>query len=131
QDPPLLALTSVFSRRTTGEILDADVEINAVDYQWGDLVSGPQSADDLHDLQAALTHELGHLLGLGHTCVWDDGVGPPVFDDHGDRVPNCDGASPAILATTMFPEALPGSTSQRKLSADEIRAVCEIYPALD
>jgi hypothetical protein len=127
-DPFILAMTTVTRRLSTGEILDADVEINAVDYRWGDVVEDGGKSDDLNDLQSTVTHELGHLIGLAHTCSLDGA--PPALDDRGRPVPSCD-AVPEEQETTMFPLILPGATGARTLSHDELRAACDIYPALD
>lgn len=56
------ALTTVFFSWSTGEIRDADVEINGSvdDLQWADSAQGV-------DLPSILTHEVGHFLGLGHS----------------------------------------------------------------
>lgn len=59
-----LALTTVFFNPKTGEIYDANVEINSdsvSDFVLQD--SGPGGID----LDAVLTHELGHFLGLSHS----------------------------------------------------------------
>lgn len=50
----------------TGELWDADIEINAVaePYSIGEPVTGA-------DLDSVLTHEAGHLLGLAHTLAKD------------------------------------------------------------
>jgi len=57
-----LALTTVRSVVSTGEILDTDIELNAANFHF--------SASDevvLTDLESTLTHEAGHALGLDHT----------------------------------------------------------------
>jgi hypothetical protein len=60
-----LALTTVFFDGDTGEIYDANVEINS---NLDDFSVGA-SAGREDDLNAVLTHELGHFLGLSHTSV--------------------------------------------------------------
>lgn len=57
-----LAFTEVTFNTETGELYDADIEINsfAVRFTTGD--------DDVEvDLDSILTHEVGHFLGLDHT----------------------------------------------------------------
>jgi len=48
-----------------GQIGEADIEINAVDFRW--------SRDGKHagtySLDALLAHEMGHILGLNHDCA--------------------------------------------------------------
>lgn len=59
-----LALSTITYHLETGEIFDADVEINsfAQDVTVGD--------DDVNfDLASIVTHEAGHFLGLSHTRV--------------------------------------------------------------
>ncbi len=68
-------------------------------------MSEPLSVGDLEpnavDLDSLLTHEAGHLLGLGHT-----------------RDP----------AATMYPGYELGSVELRTLAADDVAGVCSIYP---
>src|SRR5262245_32962716 len=66
-DLAALALTTVFARTSTGEIVDADIEINGVIFSWADVTRGAPTGTE-QDLQNAVTHELGHLIGLDHTC---------------------------------------------------------------
>jgi hypothetical protein len=56
-----LALTTVTYDVNTGEIFDADIEVNGT----RNLVEN--SAGDWYDLLGVLTHETGHALGLAHT----------------------------------------------------------------
>jgi hypothetical protein len=131
-DASALAVTTDTANTKTGQIYDADVEVNLVDYQWADLVEDPTLANDM-DLQNALTHELGHLIGLDHTCfdplTSKSGVRPD--DDSGLPIPDCATASLDVQATTMFPSAMPGDTGKRTLSPDDVNAVCTIYPVDD
>ena len=61
-----IAITTVTSNSNTGEILDADMEINAVDKSFTDVIMDPEPRPgiEVHDLQNTLTHEFGHLIGL-------------------------------------------------------------------
>lgn len=62
-----LALTTVFFNPETGEIYDANIELNSFDANF---VLGDADADSQHDdLNAVLTHEIGHFLGLSHSGV--------------------------------------------------------------
>lgn len=124
-DPSALAITSVFARGY-GEIVDADIEVNAVNFLWGDLVSTPDASSQ--DLQNALTHEVGHFIGLDHTCYMGAVANPPL-DQNGQEIPSCDTAPPDVKATTMFASAMPGDLSKRSLEEDDQAAVCSIYPA--
>jgi hypothetical protein len=129
-DPLALAVTSVFARKSDGEIIDADVELNAVTFTWADLVRNPGDSGNVQDLQNTLTHEFGHLIGLDHTC-FISGSRPGAVDDHNQLVPSCGHATDDIKATTMFPAVIPGDLDRRSLSEDDRRGVCEIYPPID
>jgi len=120
-DLSALALTTVFARKQTGEILDADIEVNATTFLWADLDLGTQASADLYDLQNALTHELGHFIGLDHPCLLASSTPPMVLpvDNLGNPVPDCATASPEIMASTMYPVSMPGDVSKRMLSLDD------------
>ena len=60
------------------------------------------------DLQSLVTHELGHLLGLNHSCV---GAG-------------CNGAPSDYINAIMFPSYNPGSIKRALNSNDQGRANC-------
>ena len=94
----IMALTTVTQHKNTGEIFDADIEINSQYYPYG-IVStdGPQVVD----LQNTLTHELGHAFGIAHSDV---------------------------ASATMFPYSGTGDTSLTSLDADDIAAIATISP---
>ena len=60
--PHNIALTTVTYDTKSGEIFDADMEINVAQYQ---LTMEDATAD--YDLQSVFTHEAGHFLGLAHS----------------------------------------------------------------
>lgn len=57
-----LALTTVNYDKETGEIWNADIEVNTSDYDFIQSEGGGE-----YDLLGVLTHEVGHFLGLAHT----------------------------------------------------------------
>ena len=139
-DPNQVALTTVFSRShpgalDDGQILEADIEVNDVDYEWAIIPDGSINVHDYgnsYDLTSALTHETGHFIGLAHTCLSD---GDPVrYDNHGAVSPYCNMLSgdnaAEILAATMYPTMNPVDVSLRSLSDDDVAAACSIYPAM-
>ncbi len=93
-----LAITTTVYRRATGEVLDADIDVNGVEYEWTD-TSDPALA--VTDVQNTLTHELGHVLGLAHS-------NDPV--------------------ATMYAESPPGDLEKRTLAEDDIAGLCFVYP---
>jgi MYXO-CTERM domain-containing protein len=128
-----LALTTVWSR--DGAILDADTEINGTDanFMWAVLPDDPVTASSSPDidLQNALTHELGHVIGLNHPCYLGDVPDPPDHDNEGNPVLSCSDPSlpPAVKDATMYPSSLPGLINERTLSDDERLALHDLYPA--
>ena len=57
-----LAKTTVTFDGDTGEILDADIEVN---HAYNEFTVS--ESDVVFDLQSVLTHEIGHFIGLDHT----------------------------------------------------------------
>ncbi len=125
--PEALAITSVFVDKSNGHIVDGDIEVNAKNFVWTDLDADP-AGKGKQDLQNALTHEMGHLIGLDHTCYAPGTAGGPPLDNKGVAIPSCDNAPAAVQATTMFASAIPGDTAKRTLATDDIQAICDIYP---
>ena len=110
-----------------GAIVDADVELNGVDFAIAkDGTSlGVQSCQS--ELQNTLTHELGHLQGLEHPCLATGD--PPRVDDKGRAVPSCSQTTdPVITEATMYNFQECGETKKETLSDDDINAICTIYP---
>jgi hypothetical protein len=137
RDDKIIALTTVFYVDTPGfvgdaTILDADVELNGVNYTFAldTMTAVARPGTDLADLENTLTHELGHVQGLAHTC-WDHVRDTPPLDNRGQPIPDCSSMLPqSILDTTMYPYPLmTGETSKRNLSQDDVDGICQPYPA--
>lgn len=93
-----LAKTSVTYNDDTGEIYDADIEVNTA--------NNPVTIGDdgkvRYDLQAILTHEAGHFIGIAHSLA---------------------------PSAVMYASYSPGDTDQRELNPDDVKVLCEIYPS--
>ncbi len=120
-----------------GAIIDADIEINGVNFAIS--VNGQSSSTQgcRSDLQNTLTHELGHLHGLEHPCL---APGDPERTDF-DRnpVPTCTAVQQApllpanakIIDATMYNYQDCGEIKKQTLSQDDVDAICRVYPIAD
>ena len=120
-----LAITTVMAD-STGRIIEADIEVNGINFTWEDRMAHPKAGGQ--DLQTAVVHELGHLVGLDHNCAYP-GSNYRRINNEGDPVPECATASYSMRSTVMYPSANDNGELKRRLSADETQFVCEIYPA--
>jgi MYXO-CTERM domain-containing protein len=125
-----------------GDILDADIELNDINFTFANLPTTAMAdpARPFADLENTLTHELGHLQGLDHTCT--DAATPSqeyVGDTPSDKPPYCDklfmlpaDQQRAIKGATMYNFASPGEISKRMVQADDVAGIVDAYaPASD
>ncbi len=80
------------------EIVDADAAFNGVDYAWA--VDGADGRTRM-DVQSAVTHEVGHWLGLWHSTASDATLNP----------------------------SLDGNPEARDLASDDVEGLCTLYGA--
>ena len=92
-----LALTTVTFNPETGEIYDADMEVNTADQRV--TLNDPVPPDG-YDFASIVTHEAGHFLGIAHS-------GDP--------------------RATMFANYTPGATAMRQLTSDDVAGICSVY----
>jgi hypothetical protein len=99
QDNALAVTVATFETRT-GKIVDADVLVNA-NHPLVLLPDGPDMRAEGFDLYGVMTHEMGHVLGLGES-----------YD---------------VRMATMFPSVAPGETHQRDIDQDDKDGVNDAY----
>jgi hypothetical protein len=136
-----LALTTHYADHA-GRIIGTDIEINP-NVTWANLDPGapPESHGiERFDLQTVMTHEFGHFVGLAHTCFSGSAGGSDseteipasLVDDSGAPIPRCTDPPDATNATAaesvMWFVVDPESTTKRVLTADDVKAVCDVYP---
>jgi hypothetical protein len=96
------AVTAVWYKRSTGEIVGADMQFNgAMDPFLVCPDQGCPRGQKITDLPNVVTHEAGHFLGLAHS------------DDP---------------SATMWCGADNGEVSKRQLGADDVDGLCDAYP---
>jgi len=100
-----------------GEVLEVDLEINLA-YALTD-----EASATTYDLPTVITHELGHMIGLSHSCT--SVVDERAFDPAGHVLPSCI-QQVGSAAPVMFPKVKKGEL-RRTLATDELNAICAIY----
>ena len=106
-----LAVTTYTIDIIKGEIVEADVQFNAAQ-PW--TVADGGSATGF-DLQGVAQHEIGHVLGLGHSAI-------------GETEVSSGGRRLIASGSVMFPIAFPrGSIEGRTLRSDDIAGVSDLY----
>jgi hypothetical protein len=114
-----------------GKIIEADIELNAVDFVLLDVghpAAGKITSKPVLDLLAVATHEAGHALGLAHNC----GTGTEAWptDHAGEPVPSCDAAVTDVRAATMFYLVAPQTMHARSVEPSDTAGVCSIVHSL-
>lgn len=109
-----LAVTRLTGYSAPREVLafDADIVLN------GDALRREGS-----QLEDVLTHELGHVLGFGHSCRLSGEAADASLDDDGQPVPPCDES--VGPRSVMHPQLLFGG----EVADEDVRGVCALYAA--
>lgn len=116
-----IAVTLVTFNSRTGEIFDADILLNERDFRFSTLPSGSTV-----DLESVALHEIGHLVGLDHTCGSSGEVQPSCFDPELSRDP---ARYQRIFGAVMFPMRGVGDPPLRTPTADDAQGIATLYPA--
>jgi hypothetical protein len=95
-----LAVTVATFETKSGKIVDTDILVNA-SHPFALLASGPDAPAESFDIRGVLTHEMGHVLGLGES-----------YD---------------VRMATMWPNVARGETHQRDLDPDDQRGAETAY----
>jgi Matrixin len=107
----VLGTTSFRLDNQTGQIIEADIFLNSA-RNWSVAASGEPGR---YDVESIALHEIGHMLGLGHSALGETELGT-------------DGRSIRGKRTVMFPIAYPaGNIEDRRLKADDIAGISDVY----
>ena len=107
-----LGATSFLIDTLDGRIVEAEIFLNSF-FDWS---VAPNGQADRFDVESIALHEIGHLLGLGHSAL-----GESELRNGGRRV--------IAAEAVMFPIAFSaGSTEGRTLKADDIAGISDTYP---
>lgn len=108
----VLASTSYLIDDLTGELIEADIFFNSA-FAWSIAANGEHNR---WDVETIALHEVGHLSGLGHSAI-------------GETEMTSGGRHVVSTGAVMFPIAIgPGDISGRRLAADDIAGISDLYP---
>ncbi|MEO8481405.1 MAG: matrixin family metalloprotease [Acidobacteriota bacterium] len=107
-----LGATTFTLDAVTGDVLESDIFLNAA-FPWS---TAPAGEAQRFDVESIALHEIGHLLGLGHSALGETELMP----GGGRRVI----AKGAVMFPIAFP---PGNARDRVLDPDDVAGVSDIY----
>lgn len=127
---PARTQTYVASAAGQSNIVEADIQINAVSFDWqkppenyrGVPAGGLHSAAPPTSLSALLAHEFGHAVGLEHPCAvgW--------LAQHAAGLPPCESVADEVRASTLYPLSFWSERTPPPLSHDVIGFLRRTYP---
>lgn len=107
----VLAATSFVLNSATGELLESDIFFNTR-FAWSTAAAGETGRVDVESIAV---HEIGHLLGLGHSAIGETEMIPG-----GRRVLGA--------GAVMFPIAFSaGNITDRSVFPDDVAGVVDLY----
>jgi hypothetical protein len=108
----VLAATSFILNSATGEIVESDIFFNTR-FVWSTAAAGETGKVDVESIAV---HEVGHLLGLGHSAIGET----ELLASGGRRVLGA--------GAVMFPIAFTaGNITARGVQADDVAGVVDLY----
>ncbi|HYN07274.1 MAG TPA: matrixin family metalloprotease [Vicinamibacterales bacterium] len=108
----VLGSTSFKLDENSGAVIESDIFLNSA-VNWS-VASGGEASR--YDVESISVHEIGHLLGLGHSAL-------------GETELLAGGRSIRGKRAVMFPIAYPqGNIEDRTLEADDVAGISDVYP---
>ena len=106
----VLGSTSFTLDTVSGEIVESDIFFNAA-FVWSAAAAGEAGRQDIESIAL---HEVGHMLGLGHSMLGETEVV---------------GSDRRVIGTeaVMFPIAFSAGALNRALRADDMAGIADIY----
>jgi len=109
----VLGSTNFLFDTINGDIVESDVFLNSATFLWSVAQGGEANR---FDVESIALHEVGHLLGLGHSAL-------------GETELRAGGRRVLAAEAVMFPIAFSaGTTEGRTLKSDDMAGIADSYP---